>query len=230
MSNLTNRTVSNRYLTINTTDLLTEALKNLGSNDYQLRTIKSRHTKSTREKVEVKFPTFGYTDPTGSPIVPMVIIENSFNGECSLTVQTGFFRQVCSNGLMLAVDKHSIGRIVHLKAYHEQVKQLSYKIAAFLESVNAQQQELKRIAAIDVGGMTTAMNIVSDLNFSPKLTKNIRLALLFPSRENDKGSNLYTLWNVVNEQMRKVGRSESAQIDKNLTLLERLESAYLKAA
>ena len=218
---MSNRTVSDKYLTITTDDLLREVLATTPDLQYQLRNVTSKRVRSTREYLQVKFPQYSYNDPTGSPVVPMITIANSYAGECSLRVHTGFYRQVCSNGMMAAVSEAAFPRILHLKGKEAQVKQLAYQIAAFLESVTAQAAQLQELADRKlVAGQ--ALKIVKELQFSKRLTARIADAWVSPSRDEDLGDNLYTLWNVVNEQMRLAGRSESAQIDKNLSLLDTL--------
>ena len=218
---MSNRIMSNKYLTITTDDLLREVMATTPDLQYQLRNVTSNRVRSTREYLQVKFPQYSYTDPTGSPVVPMITIANSYAGECSLRVHTGFYRQVCGNGLMAARVEHAFPRILHLKGKEAQVKQLAYQIAAFLESVTAQAAQLQALAEV-VLGTGQALKIVKDLQFSKRLTARIAAAWMGPTRAEDVGCNLYTLWNVVNEQMRLASHSESAQIDKNLNLLDTL--------
>jgi len=132
--------------------------------------------------------------------IPQILVWNSYNGSYSLRFQTGYFRVVCSNGLVIGttIDR---ARIIHkgepAKAWAPQL----WATLGQVERVPGRIQEMKRremsdVEVLDFGARALALRFGLDYAALPELplfelcTKAVEV-----HRPEDEGS---VLWNVFN--------------------------------
>lgn len=135
--------------------------------------------------------------------IPEVVLVNSHNGACSLRAYTGYFRMVCSNGL-IAGGKEAL-RIRHMGHTMDEVLHSIVKVAdnfgnlyGALDSFRTRMLtgEEAREFAVRANDLRTEIGLraVGDLN-----------ALLTPRRAEDNGNSLWQVYNVVQENIMKGG-------------------------
>lgn len=226
MTNLINEltTTNNRsakYQHQSTIELLNKLepmLKEKGMTYYK--SIARPDLKSTRHVVEYRLNTT--MKVLGDEGVPRLIFINSYNGESSLQIKVGFYRMVCSNGLILGTDLFS-EKIIHVKGqtFEQKIKQLEVKIAAALEYI-------KESMADDISekmGKTLSSHettqLLDALNISNKVRDTVKDRLEYRAlRPEDNTGTVWALYNVVQEEIKQRSRSELSFNVRNVKLMD----------
>ncbi len=139
----------------------------------------------------------GYADGT-----PEVVLINAHDGSAALTMMAGWFRFVCSNGLI--VGDH----IQTFKAYHRQTATLlDNVIEGAFEVIGAAGQ----LREVQEAWRSTSLRLDDRLRFAeralairwPSADDNTPVpgALLTQRRSDDSGTDLWTTFNVVQENL-----------------------------
>ena len=191
-------------------------------------------TKSTRHLLEFRFHDLE-RDLFGTPIVPRLLVWNSFNAECSLSLSVGVYRLVCSNGLTLGKSMFR-DQAIHLKGTEIEriVEEFEHQVAASLDYIDTQMTEnfVKlmggQLNIYEINRILTTM--VEARSISKRTAAIVKGtlspdALSFTTREEDKELTLWSLYNIVNENMRLQGKSLLAQEKKNTTLMDQVLEA-----
>lgn len=162
--------------------------------------------------VEMENPTLtaqvcGNTAEVGG-LEPRIYIKNSHDGTSSLTVQFGFLRLVCLNGLAVGERLGSF-RVRH---YGDGIDELELKLAAVAETfgkIISKIQELRGTEATYATKMNLALkglalkygdDAVAELNKRGYLTKVLE-EISTPQRSEDSRDNLWEVFNRIQEQM-----------------------------
>lgn len=209
--------VTSRYKHIQTSDIL-DALQGQGFNLVAQNGSKNQvHGKHGLLLVNREI---GFVDNSGSDNFATVSLFNSHDGKSAVTLVSGFFRQVCANGLIAGnADQW-------LKLRHSQkgfdligstVEQLPQRVAAFRDFIQTLQKT-------ELSGEQARQ--LAELVFDR--VKNIRKlpdadSLLSLRRVNDKEMDAYTLMNVMQENAVRGGML-TANSNRRLRPLNRLNS------
>jgi hypothetical protein len=154
----------------------------------------------------------------GDTLFPQVtIVDRTFSG-ASLRVFIGFFRLVCSNGLVIPAGEATKLAIPHRISSTEQMKQLSYSIAAAWDSVTAAQEKLTAAASVAVD----ASRIIQQLDmFSEAQRADLIRGLNWFIRREDNPNNAAGLYQYVNEfDRRGARRNSTAHLDRDVNMLD----------
>lgn len=202
--------LSDKYLQIPTYKILEGLMKNgfkvVGAKEQNTRTGNREHAK------HVLFLTHdSISDLAVNEGLPMVRIQNSHNGLSSFQLTTGFFRLVCSNGLILPESELSSAKIKHVKGMENEVIDASYRILTSMpeqikmidemKSIELNRDE-KRILAESSANLIFDENII-ELN--AKRGIDLASKLLNPRRFEDKKNDLWSTFNVIQENAIKGG-------------------------
>jgi hypothetical protein len=154
-----------------------------------------------------------------------ILIINSYNAECSLSVMAGAIRFCCANGV-IAGEKELFERIVHRRGdlVQQQLMQLDSKLdiaLEYLQTKYAARVEDMRNKILTYQEMAEA---VFNLTV-PNQAKLMALEALHPSRQHlrraeDKPMTAWTLYNVVNECVRTAARHDLSDFEHNATLMD----------
>lgn len=172
---------------------------------------------------------FSYGDiiqgPDGSKMQPQLFLRNINDGGHALMIGVGIYRHVCMNGLVVGDDFFS-RRIIHRKGqtldnfltYLEKDLTDAFRIAA--------DYHMDKLTELFNTGISdhTAMQIIGSLSLPSAVIDSAIYSWAKP-REEDKGSNLFSLYNIVNESNRRRSNSNQA-FDKELGLLQHIEALY----
>lgn len=143
--------------------------------------------------------------------LPMLALTNSHNGLSSFGIDTAFFRLACSNGLLMPTNTLNSARITHKKGMENDVIEASFRvISSFPEQVKLIQsmksielnQDERNILAI------SAQNMVfdeSEIELNHKIGRPIAPRLLTVRRNADYRQDLWTTFNVIQENIIKGG-------------------------
>lgn len=144
--------------------------------------------------------------------LPLIRIQNSHDAKSSLQLDTGFFRLICSNGLVMPAAQLNSARIVHKIGMENDVIEASYRILeSFPEQIR--QIEVMKLLALSTDESQllaeSSARIVFDaetLEANQNRGRSLASTLLQPRRHADTSSDLWTTFNRIQENAIKGGR------------------------
>ena len=208
----TNPNVSGKYLFVNT-ETIVDDLDKLGWKPVQAAQRKSRGDGGTifsKHMVAFQNPDIKIKGDNGDDAWPRIIMTNSHDGMQAFKFSVGIFRMVCSNGLVVADEQFSDFKIKH-KGYtfeelrgvvNQAVNDLPNRVQVLNDMKNRTlTQDEKNKLALDA--MLIRANIkpgsekAKEFNYDAETIVDI----LDPKREEDKGNDLWRVFNVVQEKI-----------------------------
>tara|TARA_R110001606_G_scaffold86521_5_gene195778 strand:+ start:430 stop:1245 length:816 start_codon:yes stop_codon:yes gene_type:complete len=139
----------------------------------------------------------------GDTVFPQILMTNSHDGKNSFTFAAGLYRLICSNGLVIADTKFEDIKMRHMGYTFEDlqalIKDMVEKLPLTVESMNRMKAtEMEELAILDFA--KEALNT----RFTKKEMNRIQIdlkELTKPVRNEDKGSDLWSVFNVVQEKI-----------------------------
>jgi hypothetical protein len=139
----------------------------------------------------------------GDRVFPQILLTNSHDGKNAFTFTAGLFRMVCENGLVISTKEFGSVRVRHMgydfSKVQETINEIVEQLPLTVESMNKMKNtELNEEKAVEFA--TKALNA----RFTDDELKRISidaLELLKPVREEDKGSDLWAIFNIVQEKI-----------------------------
>ena len=139
----------------------------------------------------------------GDTVFPQILMTNSHDGKNAFQFQAGLYRLICSNGLVIADTQFEAVKMRHMGYTFEDlqtmIKEMVEKLPLTVESMNKMKaQEMSEEAILDFA--KAAINT----RFTEKEMKRIDIdlkELTTPIRKEDKGSDLWSVFNVVQEKI-----------------------------
>lgn len=139
----------------------------------------------------------------GDTVFPQILLTNSHDGKNSFTFTAGLFRMICENGLVISTEQFEDVKMRHMgytfEELQEQIKGMVERLPLTVESMNKMKQiEMSQEAAIEFAQKAIATRFNEDEinNISVDINQ-----LLIPTREEDKGNDLWSVFNVVQEKI-----------------------------
>jgi hypothetical protein len=139
----------------------------------------------------------------GDTVYPQILLTNSHDGKNSFQFQAGLYRLICSNGLVIADEKFEDVKIRHMGYTFED---LQVKIKDMVERLPLTVESMNKMKAIEMGQeqmIAFAREAVS-ARFTAKELNRIEIdvqELLNPVRKEDRGNDLWSVFNVVQEKL-----------------------------
>ena len=139
----------------------------------------------------------------GDTIHPQVLISNSHDGSSSFQFQSGLFRMICSNGLVVSTQNFDKMKIRHMnytfEELQEKIRFMIDQLPLTIDSMNSMKSTVlgqEQTVELAKRALTTRFDDeeIDDLNI------NID-ELLRPTREEDKGTGLWEVFNVIQEKI-----------------------------
>ena len=160
----------------------------------------------------------------GDTVFPQVLMTNSHDGKNAFQFQAGLYRLVCSNGLVIADTQFEAVKMRHMgysfEDLQDMIKEMVEKLPLTVESMNkmkATEMEQEQIIQFAMDAINT--------RFSDKEMKRIEIdydLLTQPVRKEDAGTDLWSVFNVVQEKIitgdfdyRAGGKARKAREIKN---------------
>ena len=207
----TNPKVTDKYLFVNT-ETIVDDLDKLGWKPVSAAMRKSRGKDTIFSKHMVTFqnPEIKITSKDGDNAFPRIILTNSHDGLQAFKFSVGIFRLVCSNGLVVADEKFSDFKIRH-KGYTfaelrdvvaQAVKDLPNKVEVLNKMrtkilTKDEKQKLALDAMLIRAGITPDSDKAKKFEYDEETIEDI----LEPKRNEDKGDDLWRVFNVVQEKI-----------------------------
>lgn len=250
----TNNGVSERYTLASTETLIDDMAKlGWGVTDCKQQRANKRSNVRSFHMVSFQNPNvFIENENGGIEAYPRVIITNSHDGYHSFKFMIGLFRLICSNGLIIATQEFANVSIRHINYDFEELRRIVAKAVEAtkknVEVMNAMQEtELTAEQKADFAAKAVAIRKgIKDGDKMPKLSNEDVEEILTPVRDEDKGNDLWSVYNVLQEKIMKgdfhfgktkLGKNRKARpitgaakdIEVNQKLFE-TASSYLLAA
>jgi hypothetical protein len=139
----------------------------------------------------------------GDTVYPQILLTNSHDGKNSFTFTAGLFRMICENGLVVSTEQFEDVKMRHMgytfEELQEQIKGMVERLPLTVESMNKMKQiEMSQDAAIEFARKAVATR------FNENEIENISVdinTLLVPTRKEDEGNDLWSVFNVVQEKI-----------------------------
>ena len=143
------------------------------------------------------------TSEDGDNVFPQILLTNSHDGKNAFTFTAGLFRLVCENGLVVSSREFENMKIRH---YGYTFEELQETIKTMVEKLPLTVESLNKFRSIELGQdqMLDFAKKALETRFTEDELENIKIALtdlLTPTRKEDNGSDLWSVYNVVQEKL-----------------------------
>lgn len=228
------RDLSDRY-TFASTETVIDDMATLGwlPTDAKQRKAKQEFSKYSPHMVKFSNPDLRISDGEGDLSFPQIVLQNSYDGRSALKFTAGIFRLVCSNGLIIATAKFGELSLKHKGySFDEMRKLVSDRTESIPEQIQVMndmknrmltQQEREHLA---MQAITIRSNVpAEDLKeFTKKVDKLTLQDILSPLRNQDKGNDLWSAYQVTQEKMMKGGFKVQLGLDAKIRKVKEIKS------
>lgn len=207
----TRKEVSERYALANTETVIDDMAKlGWGVTDCKQQRANKRSNVRSFHMLSFQNPdVFIENENGGIEAYPRVIITNSHDGFHSFKFMIGVFRLCCQNGLVIATQEFANVSIRHINYDFEELRRVvAQAIEATrknVEVMNAMQETVltdKQKEDFAVKAVAIRKGIKEEDKL-PKLTEEEIKEILEPTREEDEGNDLWSVYNILQEKIMK---------------------------
>jgi len=139
----------------------------------------------------------------GDTVFPQILMTNSHDGKNAFQFQAGLYRLICSNGLVIADTQFEAVKMRHMgysfEDLQDMIKEMVEKLPLTVESMNI--MKAKEMAEEEILDFARA---AINTRFSEKEMNRIQIdlkELVNPVRKEDAGTDLWSVFNVVQEKI-----------------------------
>jgi hypothetical protein len=194
---------SDKYAHISTEKIIDD-MELLGWGVVDAKQVKARKSVGYQKHLVVfRNPEIVIDGADGDTVFPQILLTNSHDGKNAFTFTAGLFRMICENGLVVCNQEFENLKIRH---YGYDFEELEKTINTMVEKLPLTVESMNRFK-------TTVLNSNQMLDFA-KRALNSRFTdselehitidlndLLTPSREEDKGNDMWSVFNTVQEKL-----------------------------
>ena len=187
------------------TEKVIDDMATLGWGVVDAKQVKARKNAGYQKHMVV----FGNDDITitgkdGDTVMPRILMTNSHDGKNSFQFQAGLYRLVCSNGLVIADAEFANMKIRHmgydLNELSTVISEIVEKLPLTVECMNKlKAKELSEQEQIQFAKEALATRL-SEKEIS-KYTSDDIIKLLNPTRKEDNGNDMWSVYNVIQEKI-----------------------------
>jgi len=158
----------------------------------------------------------------GERVIPRILVRDQTFAGKQMQIFVGFYRFVCSNGLIVPVSKDVSTQLTvsHRMSSKQQLEQLDDAIAAALSHITLAKDVLNEATSIKVD----ARYIISQLGVFSVRQKEGLIDSLVQARREDDTTTAFGLYNHINEWDRRHGRSFAKVTERDSTMLQTILS------
>lgn len=197
--------VSKHYTHIPTTKVIND-MRTLGWDVVDVKEVKARKasTKGVQKHLVVfRNPDVVINGNDGDTVFPQILLTNSHDGKNSFTFTAGLFRLVCENGLVISTTQFEDVKMRHMgytfEDLQQNIREMVEKLPLTVESMNKMKEiEMGEKAALDFAKRAL------QTRFGKEQMNRIKVDLkdiLTPVRNEDKGNDVWSVFNVVQEKI-----------------------------
>ena len=208
----TNPNVSNRYVHANTMTVINDLAK-LGW--YPVQAKQCRNKKGSAgvrsfHLIAFQNPNVKILKDGEVEAYPRIILTNSHDGYNSFKFMVGLFRLVCSNGLILCDNEMVNMSIRHINYNFEELRKIVATSIEQVPNIVMTMNKMKEVKLNEEQKITLATEVMKirkgiEDNVKVEIDKETIQDILSPVREEDKGDDLWSVFNVCQEKMIKGG-------------------------
>lgn len=194
---------SDKYAHISTEKIIDD-MELLGWGVVDAKQVKARKSVGFQKHLVIfRNPEIVIDGADGDTVFPQILLTNSHDGKNAFTFTAGLFRMICENGLVVCNQEFENLKIRH---YGYDFEELEKTINAMVEKLPLTVESMNRFK-------TTVLNSNQMLDFARRAL-NSRFTdselehitidlndLLTPSREEDKGNDMWSVFNTVQEKL-----------------------------
>jgi hypothetical protein len=196
-------TVSDKFTHIPTHKVI-EDMSQLGWNVVDAKEVKARKGVGFQKHLVVfRNPDIVINGADGDVVFPQVLLTNSNDGKNAFTFTAGIFRLVCENGLVVSTQEFENVRIRHMgytfEELQKQVRAMVEQLPLTVESMN----KMKGIQLSEEQAKELAIKALTT-RFTEEQIQSVNIdldSLLEPTRPEDRGSDLWSVFNVIQEKI-----------------------------
>ena len=229
----TNPDVSKRYLFVNTETIIDD-LDKLGWKPVQAaqRASRGKSTIFSKHMIAFQNPDLKIKGKDGDDSFPRIIMTNSHDGMQAFKFSVGIFRLVCSNGLVVADEQFNEFKIKHKGYTFDELRGVVNEAVADLPNkVEVLNQMKSRILTQDEKNKLAldAMLIRANIKPGSKEAKKFNyddetiIDILDPKRDEDKGDDLWKVFNVIQEKITQ-GQFSAALVGAKVRKVRKIKS------
>jgi hypothetical protein len=196
-------TVSDKFTHIPTHRVI-EDMTQLGWGVVDAKQVKARKGQGFQKHLVVfRNPDVVINGADGDTVFPQILLTNSNDGKNAFTFTAGLFRLVCENGLVISTETFEDVRMRHMGYTFEelqaQIRVMVEQLPLTVESMN----KMKSIQLDEKQAVEFALKALAT-RFNEDEMKRIKVdakELLKPVRKEDEGSDLWSVFNVIQEKI-----------------------------
>ena len=143
------------------------------------------------------------TSENGDIVWPQILLTNSYDGKNAFTFTAGLFRLICENGMVISTQQFEKMKIRHMGYSFEE---LQATIKSMVEKLPLTVEALNKFKSVELGqeqALEFAKKAITT-RFSEEEIENVNIdfeELLRPTRKEDEGQDLWSVYNVVQEKI-----------------------------
>jgi hypothetical protein len=195
--------VSDAYTHIPTSRVI-EDMEKLGWGVVDAKEVKARKGIGFQKHLVVfRNPEIAITGKDGDDVFPQILLTNSHDGKNSFIFTAGMFRLVCENGLVIATEEFENVKLRHMgytfEELQERIKEMVERLPLTVETMN----KMKQTTLTEKQAEEFALKALST-RFKEDEVKRISvdvMDLLKPTRKEDEGDDLWSIFNVIQEKL-----------------------------
>ena len=208
----TNPKVSSRYVQANTMTVVNDLAK-LGW--YPVQAKQCRNKKGSNgirsfHMIAFQNPNIKILKDGEVEAYPRILLTNSHDGFNAFKFMLACFRLVCSNGLVVADNQMIDMSIRHINYNFEELRKIVSKAIEEVPNIVMTMNKMKEVKLNEDEKMNIATEVMRirkgmEKNEKIDLDKETIMDILSPVRDEDKGDDLWSVFNVCQEKMIKGG-------------------------
>lgn len=171
-------------------------------------------------------------DPTiNTEYIPTLRIVNSHNTESSLRIYLGVFRFICSNGLVVASSVFANSRLLHKETVTDRIGAEIKRIQEAVPVLSKYLVDMSGVQLTPAQQLEYAVFALS-LRYPDQSNKKHVIdtaSLLVTRRDADKGNDLWTVFNRVQENLLSGGRNRIRRVTAIAKDIELNQALFAKA-
>lgn len=139
----------------------------------------------------------------GDQVFPQILLTNSHDGKNSFTFTPGLFRMICENGLVVATEQFADFRVRHMGYDFEALQSTIHSIVESLPLTVESMNKMKSIILEEEAMFQLAKDLLDIRMVGTDNTYEAAAldSILTPQRHEDRGDDLWTVFNRVQENI-----------------------------
>jgi hypothetical protein len=211
----TNPEVSTQYLFVNTETILDDLAKlNWSPVVATQRKSRGKNTIFSKHMIAFQNPDIKIKSKDGDDAFPRIILTNAHDGTQSFRFSVGIYRLICSNGLVIADEEFSDFKIRHKGYTFDELRTVVSKAVSDLpnkvEVMNTMRDRIltedeQSSLAVNALLIRCGIKVGSEEAAQRTFTQETIKEVLEPTRDLDRGDDLWTVFNVIQEKITQGG-------------------------